>query len=119
MAFTKLENEEAVEALADMLEPAATICADQKIQAMVKNSKPPILIASEIMKAYPEQIVAIMAASEGRTIKEYKVSIPGIIKKLIDLLNDKEFMSFFTSQAQTTEQILSGKPTESTEEKEQ
>lgn len=119
MSLFDYENEDAVEVLADMFEPAAVICADQILQAMVKNNKPPIMIATHILKNYPKQIVAIFAASEHTPVSEYHITIPKMIQKLLALVNDKEMKSFFTSQAQMAEPMHSGEPTENTEGKEQ
>lgn len=119
MSFIKLENEEALEALADMLEPAAAICADQTLQFMVRSNKPMLSIATTILRKHPKEVVAIMAASECVPVDEYKINPIGLIKKLMELLNDKEMQDFFILQAQTAAPMSFGEPTENTEEKEQ
>lgn len=119
MNIFEYENEDAIEVLADILEPAMKICADEVLQAMIRNNKPNLMIARHILKKHSKEIVAILAASERKPVSEYHATILSMMKGTLDLLNNKDVIDFFYSQAQMMQPTSFGEPTANTEEKEQ
>lgn len=119
MSIFEYENEDAIEVLADILEPAMKICADEVLQAMVRNNKPNLMIAQHILRKHSKEIVAILAASERKPVSEYHATILSMMKGTLELLNNKDIMDFFYSQAQMMQPTSFGEPMANTEEKEQ
>lgn len=107
------QNEEAVELLADIVEPAIEIFTDPEIaNAMQKDSS--IVLIKKALKRHSKEVVDIMAALDGIDRKKAKYTIPVIIKKLMELVNDKELLGFFTELAQQDSEIISGSATANT-----
>ena len=119
MNILDYENEDAIEVLADMFEPAMMICADEVFIAMLQNDKPKAMIIKHVMKKHSKEIIAILAASERKAVSEYHANILTLMKGAMELLNNKDLIDFFYSQAQMTQPTSSGEPMANTEEKEQ
>ena len=119
MRLSDYENEEAVEVLADMIEPAATIMADPKVAEMFNSGKPKILLVKYALKEYKKSVVELIAALHRQKPKEFRFTMISLVKDLLDILNDPELQSVFTLQGQETEGEHSGAVTETTTEKDQ
>lgn len=120
MKLSEYKGEKALDMLADLIEPAAAIMADKEISNAVKANLPKIKIVKTAIKNHKPEVIEIMAILDGADPKEYaeKVTLFTLPAKLLEILNDPDVMSLFTSQGQKTE-TLSGSATESTEESEQ
>ena len=110
------KDDEAIEILADILEPVCTICVDEDVQKSFSKSKMEVI--QTCMKKHPSEIRKIMAVLDGIPFEDYHINIYDIPKKMWELLNDEELMSFFRSQGQNISVNASGSATENTEEKE-
>lgn len=119
MRLSDYENEEALDLLADLIDPAARIMADKKVEAMVKSKKPALLIASHILKKHKKESIEIVSALHREDPGKYRFTAISLLNDLLDILNDEQVIGLFTSQGQTTERTYSGSATESTEESEQ
>lgn len=120
MKLSAYKGEQALDMLADLIEPAAAIMADKEISNAVKANLPKIKIVKAAIKNHKPEVIEIMAILDGKEPKEYadKVTLFTLPAKLLEILNDPDLMSLFTLQGQKTE-TLSGSATESTEEREQ
>ena len=98
--FKKLESEEALDALADILEPLSEIMTDEEIRKAYEKKEPLISIAVRAIKSHTKEIIFILATLEGVPVEEYKCNILTLPMKLLQLLNDKEIKDFFTGQVQ-------------------
>lgn len=119
MRLSDYENEEAVEVLADMIEPAAIIMADPRVAEMFNSGKPKILLVKYALKEHKKSVVELIAALHRQKPKELKFTMISLIKDLLDIMNDPELQSVFTLQGQETEGEHSGAVTETTTEKDQ
>lgn len=97
--LSEYENEEALEILADIIEPAAVIFADKEIKKLYET-KNKLKIASYAIKAHKKEIIQILAALEQTPIDEYKCNVLTLPLKVIEILNDKELTSFFSQSAE-------------------
>lgn len=121
--MSEIRNEDAIEFLADIVDPVATIATDKKFMDDIrKNFKKPeerTRLISYGLKNHKAEIISILAAYEGMSVEEYRKSGKcnpwALPKMLIKIINDKEFVEFFLSSAET-EETPSGSATESTEE---
>lgn len=108
------ENEEALDLLADIIEPAAELFSDKRIAEAWKNDKRTKAVTIAI-KHHKKSVLAILAVLEGVPVDEYKCNILTLPKTVLELLNDAELLAFFKSQVQNMEKTVSTPVTENTE----
>ena len=116
----EFRGEEALDVLAEILEPAALIMADSEIADLYRSGQT-LRAVKYAIKNHKQQVIEIMAAMDGKDPKQYVKSI-GIFTlpvKAIELLNMPDVQNLFSLQGQMMEDEHSGSATENTEEKEQ
>lgn len=120
MKLSEYKGEQALDMLADLIEPAAAIMTDREIVSAVRANLPKIKIVKAAIKNHKPEVIEILAILDGADPKEYaeKVTLFTLPAKLLEIFNDPDLMSLFTSQGQKPE-TLSGSATESTEASEQ
>ena len=102
MKISELKGEAALDALADMIEPASEIMTDKAFVDAIKSNDR-IKAVKVALKNHKKAIIAILAATEGVKPEEYEVSFITLPIKLLEFLNDPEVTSLFQSQGQTME----------------
>ncbi len=107
------ENEDALELLADILDPAVEIFTDTEISRAWNESR--VKAVRVAIKKHKKSVIEILARLEGVPVKEYKCNIFTLPATILSVLNDKELLDFFKSQGQLMEMISSGSAMESTE----
>ncbi len=122
MKLSDYKGDEALDLLADIIEPFTYIFADKEIQALAKKRAAPIKYVSPALKNHKEEVYTILARINQVPVEEYKknMSIVEVPMQLMSLFTTPEIRSLFTSQSQTisTSEASSGSATESTEAKE-
>ena len=119
MKLREFENEQALDLLADIIEPIARIMADKKVEKMVKAKKPVLVIASHILKNNKKDVIEIVATMNGADPATFKFNTVTLLKDIVDIMSDPDIVSLFTSQSQMTDSVPSGSATENTEEEKQ
>lgn len=114
MKLSEVKGEAALDLLADIIEPATSILADPKVQKAIKKDNKMVVIKL-ILKDHKKAVIEIMAAMDGVPVSEYKVNILTLPMKLLEIMNDEELVSFFTSAELTEEQTISTESAENTE----
>lgn len=117
MRLTDFENEDALDLLAKIIEPAAEIMNDQKVVAMVRSGKPVIFAVAEILRTHKKSAIEIVAALHGEEPGKVKFNVLTLASDVIDLMNDPEVQAVFMSQGQENESVSSGSATANTEDK--
>lgn len=112
MKLSEIKGEAALDLLADIIEPATEIMTDPNMQKLIKAKNKGAII-KVLIKDHKKSIIEILAALDGVSAEEYQVNVLTLPIKLLELLNDKELMSFFTSQGLMEEEISSIAPVES------
>lgn len=115
--LSEIKNEDALDVLAEILEPVMEIAADQEVKKQAEE-KGKLAAAKMVMKNHKESIMIILAALDDEPVETYEVNIIQIPVKILQLLNDKDLMDFFQSQGLTIFGESSGSATESLEETE-
>ena len=115
MNLSDAKNEQALDILADIIEPVAEILGDAKVAELYKSGQPRTKLAKYIIKNHKSEIIEVMAGLDGVPVDEYECNVFTLPLKLIQLLNDKELLSFFTSTT-LSEQTFSGAATGNIEE---
>lgn len=117
MKLSEYKGEQALDILADIVEPAAAILADKELAELSKSGVARIKLVKPIIKNHKKEVIEILAILEGEEPEQYaeKVNIFTLPAKLLELLNDPELVNLFTWQGQKTENETSGSATENTE----
>lgn len=101
------KGEEAIDVLADIIEPLALICADEEIRKLQKDKKKetaPIHYIKVALKNRKAEVLAILARIEGVPVEEYKktVNVLALPMQILAVVNDPVIKSLFQSQSQTS-----------------
>ena len=113
MKLSDYTNEDALDLLADLLDSAAEIMADDELKAIAMTGDK-MGIAKYILKNKKEQLITIFARMNGTPREEYVATIPEMLAQLLDVLNDKTLLDFFALQAQKNAGASFGLATENT-----
>jgi hypothetical protein len=115
MKLSEYKGEQALDMLADLIEPVTAIMADKEIARMAKAQMPVIKVAKLAIKNHKKEVIEILAILDGADPKNYaeKVNLFTLPAKLMEILNDPDVMSLFTLQGQKTVETSSGSATES------
>lgn len=100
MKISDFKNEEALDILADIIEPAAEIFKDKDLVEMITSGSVKMELVKHIIKNHKKSIIEIMAVLEGIPVDEYQCNVFTLPIKLLEILNDDELIKFFTSQGQ-------------------
>lgn len=115
MRLSEIEGEQALDVLAEILEPVSVIAQDEKLRKEWEHGNKFKVIA-KLLKNYKNEVIHIMAALECKKVEDYKFNLLTLPKQLLDIVNDEEFQTFFGSQEQTDSPTLSIPVTETTQE---
>ena len=106
MKITEYKNEEALDLLADILEPVSRIFADENLAQLYKSGQIFKLVQS-ILKNHPKDIVEVLARMDGVPVEEYNGTIVTMTASLLTILNDEELKPFFQLQELTKTSSIS------------
>lgn len=113
MKLSEIKGEQALDVLADILEPAARIISDDEIEKAYRSGQK--LKAVKIaIKNHKRDVIAILAIMDGEDPETYEPNVLSVPIKLLEILNDPDVMGLFLSQEQSTEEISSIPATENT-----
>ena len=115
MKLSEYKNEQAIEVLGKLLTPLSKILSDKDIKALYAKKASKLEFAQALLLSHPSDIVEILAILDDTPVEEYKVSMITLPKKLLEILNDEELASFFSSQGQSLETTSSGSAMANTE----
>ena len=98
MKITDFKGEEALDLLVNIMEPVTIIFADKAVRDAYK-SQPKLLLVKTVVKSHKAEVLEIMAMLNGMSADEYKavITIPGLIRQMLELINDKELHCFLES----------------------
>lgn len=115
MKLSEYQNEDALDILADIIEPAAEIFADKEVSSLLAVDGSRLKAVRVAIKNHKRAIIEILAALDGTPVDSYKCNVLTLPAKVLEILNDKELMQLFTFAEQTGGAKSSGSATESTE----
>ena len=111
--LSSYKDDEALDILADIMEPAAEILSDPAVkEAWATGNR--LKVAKVAIKGHKAQVMEILAVMEGVPVEEYHCNVFTMPMRVIEVLNDKELLSVFTSQAQEIMQSISSTPVTAT-----
>lgn len=93
-------DEDALDLLADIMEPAVEILADETVRKTFESGNR-IQLATVAIKGHKESVMQILARLEGVPREEYHCTVFTLPAVVLEVLNDQELLGFFTAQART------------------
>jgi hypothetical protein len=115
MKLSEIKGEEALDVLADIMEPAAIIMADERVLETVQ-SEPQLVAAAKILKWHKKEILTVLAYLNQEDPETFKPSILALPRMVLELINDPEVKDLFRSQGLTMEGESSISASENTAE---
>ena len=91
--LSEIKGEEALDVLAEIIEPAAQIFTDENVKALKSGSR--IKATKIILKDHKKAILTLMAALEETPVEEYKPTLLALPALILGVLNDPELQSLF------------------------
>ena len=121
MKISDIKGEAALDAFADMIDPAMEIMTDPAIFAAYKNPETTrAQLVGSIVKGHKKAVITIMAILDGKDPETYadEINIFTVPAKLMEIINDPEVRSLFHLQGQKQVVVSSGSATGNTTGKE-
>lgn len=121
MRISDFKNEDAIELMADLLEPIGDLISHKEVQEAIQSKQSKLAIARTMLKYGKEEILFILATLNGVPVSEFTCNPVSILKDLLIILNDpemEEFTDFFTSAQTPITKDVSGFVAENTGVKE-
>ena len=111
------KGEEAILLWADISNEIVQIVGDGKIANLIRQKKPKLIIANEILKAYPKETCRILERIDPTPIDGFN-TLKRLLSLLEEISEDEDVKVFLASLAEKEEGNASGSATENTEESE-
>lgn len=111
MRLSEIKGERVFDVIADIIEPACNIASDPVASRMFRGEKAPegmepkdfaLQKAKEViphlMRTHRDDLVAILAAIEGKDPKEYvsELTMPALIKGVYEMMTDDDLLGFLS-----------------------
>lgn len=112
MKLSDIKGEDALEVLADIIDPVSSIIADKEVEMAYKGA-PRIVLVKLLLKKHKKEIIEIMATLDRQPVEDYEITLVSLPAKVIELLNDPALIEVFPSLRQT--ETSSGSAMENTE----
>lgn len=113
MKLSDIKGEAALNAMADLIDPLADISQDKILVGLLRTRNLAEAVKLGLRK-HQRAVLTILAILAQEDPETYEPSLAEIPKMLLEILNDKELLDLFWSQAQTTEETSSVSATENT-----
>lgn len=98
--LSEYKDGDALDLLADIMEPAVEIMADEEFKAAFEQNR--VKAASVAIKRHKNEVMEILARMDGVPVEDFHCNILTLPGRIIEILSDEELLAFFTEQAQTT-----------------
>ena len=93
--LSEIKGEEALDVLAEIIEPAAEIFTDEAVKKALTEGKNKLEAVKVVLKNHKKAVIAVMAALEGVAVKEYQPPLLALPTMLMEVLNDPELQKLF------------------------
>lgn len=115
MKLSEFKDDEALELLANIIVPLTSIFSDKEVVSAQGNKAKMVSVA---IKNHKAEVMEIMARLDCVEPSEYHINALSLPMKVLEIINDKDLLSFFSAQSQNILSEYSGSVMESTEEEE-
>lgn len=110
--LSEIRGEDALDVLADIIEPVSKIFEDETFVAYAKAGKR-FMLTQNVLRHHKQEILTVLAILNDVPPEEYNPSLIEIPMLVIELFNDPDLLQLFQSAAPSA---FSGSATESTTE---
>ena len=93
--LSEIKGEEALDVLAEIIEPAAEIFTDEAVKKALTEGKNKLEAVKIVLKEHKKAVIAVMAALEGVAVEEYQPSLLALPAMLLEVLNDPDLQKLF------------------------
>lgn len=114
MKYREIEGEEALDAIADLMDPIEAIAKDKDMVKLLRAKQYPQAIKMAL-RSYKPEVLTILAILNKENPKTYKPNLIQIPLMLLEILNDPDITCLFSPQVQEPEETSSGPAPENTE----
>lgn len=120
MRLSDFKGEEAIDVLADIIEPITVILSDKEIYELSqKKGAKPVAYVKPMLKNHKKELIEILARLDNKSVEEYTetLSLVTLPMQVLELINDPEVQNLFHSQGESkvTSLASSSPATENTE----
>lgn len=112
--ISDFKNEEALDLLVRIIDPAVALMQDQEAVAKLYKKGTQLEGVKDLIGKHKKEVIELLAAIEGVPADEYEFNALMIPIRLLEILNDKELVAFFTAQQNLASNGSSGDATENT-----
>ena len=96
MKLSEIKGEEALDVLADIIEPIAEITADEEFVKLANSNATKARLIAYTIKNHKGEVIKMLAALEMKKPEEFEFTLLTLPKKLKELFEDEEVMSLFS-----------------------
>ena len=96
--ISEIKNEDALDLLCDIIDPTIKIFQDKDLAKALLDKKPKLECVKIAIKNNKKEIIEILARLKGISVDEYNANLVEMLAEILEVLNDKELLDFFTSQ---------------------
>lgn len=93
--LSEIKGQEALDVLAEIIEPAAEIFTDENVKNALKAENNKAKAAKIILKDHNKAVLTLMATLEGVPVEEYQPTLFALPSLILGVLNDPELNSLF------------------------
>lgn len=93
--LSEIKGEEALDVLAEIIEPAAEIFTDEAVKKALTEGKNKLEAVKVVLKNHKKAVIAVMAALEGVAVEEYQPPLLALPAMLLEVLNDPDLQKLF------------------------
>lgn len=93
--LSEIKGKEALDVLAEIIEPAAEIFTDENVKNALKVENNKAKAAKIILKDHNKAVLTLMAELEGVPVEEYQPTLFALPSLILGVLNDPELNSLF------------------------
>lgn len=116
MKLSEIKGEDAIVALAELIDPATEITSDEEIKSVYKQDGKKLTdVVKLLLKKHPKAVIQIIAILNKEDPETFEPSILELPKMVLDIMQDEALMSVFHLQGLKLEGELFGSVTENTE----
>lgn len=110
-----IKNEEALDVIAELLEPLSEIFSDPEFVKVRNDGKKTLIEKVQwAIVNHKKAIIKALAIIDGEPYETYEISALMLPIRILEIVNDKDLISLFTVQGQITELTSSGSAMENT-----
>lgn len=120
MRLSEIKGEDALDVVADLIEPIAEIAMDEQFMTAYRAGKPKLLLIKYVLKAHKHAMLTMLATLERKSVEDYvkEVNLLSLPAQILDIVEDPEVARLFGLQGQT-EKPSFGSAMENTEASEE